>query len=95
MCFQVRQLYFYLDISRRAEYADGELKVNPTTKQPIKPAPCAGVRGTIIKVEDLFYNIGARKAGLSNHGDEARRIIDVVTKYALHSTGVSISLKKV
>jgi DNA mismatch repair protein MLH1 len=46
-------------------------------------------------VEDLFYNIGTRKSGMANHADEARRIADVVTKYALHSTGVSISLKKV
>jgi DNA mismatch repair protein MLH1 len=78
----------------KAEYVDGELKRDPETNEPIKPVPCAGVRGTVIKVEDLFYNIQTRKSGLANHAEEARRIVDVVTKYALHSTGVSISLRK-
>ncbi|KAL0479900.1 DNA mismatch repair protein MLH1 [Acrasis kona] len=78
----------------KAEYTNGELNIDTATNQPIKPTPIAGLRGTSIRVEDLFFNIGARRSGFNNHAEESRRIIDVVSKYAVHSAGVSITLRK-
>ena len=65
-------------------------------KSNVKPTPCAGVNGTIITAEDLFYNMATRKAALKNHNECYRAILDVVTKYAIHyaAQGVSFTCKK-
>jgi DNA mismatch repair protein MLH1 len=49
--------------------------------------PCAAVPGTCITVEDMFYNIPNRRKALGSANDEFRRIYDVVSKYAVFSTG--------
>ncbi len=43
----------------------------------------------------MFYNITSRKKALKQPNDEYLKIVDVVTKYALHNYSVSFSLKKV
>jgi len=55
----------------------------------------AGVKGTQITVENLFYNVLTRRKALKNASEEYQRIVDVVSKYALHNAGVSITCKKV
>ena len=65
---------------------DGKLSGNPK--------PCAGNQGTSILVEDLFYNIPIRKKAMKNTSDEHSRIVDVVTKYAVHNSSVGFTLKK-
>ncbi len=57
--------------------------------------PCAGNIGTIIKVEELFYNDKHRREYLSKENEEFRRIADVVAKYALNNVGISFRLVKV
>jgi DNA mismatch repair ATPase MutL len=57
----------------RASYTDGELK------EP--PLPCAGTVGTIICVEDLFYNVVTRKNALKNGNEEYGKIADVVSPF--------------
>ena len=47
-------------------YVDGKPK-------SANPVPCAGNIGTIVKIEDLFYNVPSRKrafAGKKKEGDE-------------------------
>uniref|UniRef100_A0A7N8XQT0 DNA mismatch repair protein MLH1 n=1 Tax=Mastacembelus armatus TaxID=205130 RepID=A0A7N8XQT0_9TELE len=70
----------------RASYSDGKLK-GP-------PKPCAGNQGTQILVEDLFYNVSTRRKALKSPSDEYSRIVDVVSRYAIHNSGKSFSVKK-
>ena len=41
----------------------------------------AGNHGTLISVEDLFYNMPSRKKALKSPSEEYSRIADVVNKY--------------
>lgn len=59
-----------------------------------KAKPKPGNVGTVITVEDLFYNMPTRKKAMSNHNAELSKIIHVVERYALNNPGVSITLKK-
>ncbi|XP_061766735.1 DNA mismatch repair protein Mlh1 isoform X2 [Nerophis ophidion] len=70
----------------RASYSDGKLK-GP-------PKPCAGNQGTQILVEDLFYNVSTRRKALKSPSDEHSRIVEVVSRYAIHNSGKSFSVKK-
>ncbi|XP_048451790.1 DNA mismatch repair protein Mlh1 [Rhincodon typus] len=70
----------------RASYCDGRLKASPK--------PCAGNQGTQITVEDLFYNIATRRKALKNPSDEYSRIVEVMSRYAIHNSGVSFAVKK-
>ena len=67
----------------KAKYMDGKiipLKVGDTINEP---KPCAGVMGTSIVVEDLFYNMSTRRQAFKNTSDEYQRILDVITKYSI------------
>ncbi|XP_051792047.1 DNA mismatch repair protein Mlh1 isoform X1 [Erpetoichthys calabaricus] len=70
----------------RANYCDGKLKA--------PPKPCAGNQGTQISVEDLFYNVSTRRKALKNPSEEYARIVEVVSRYAVHNSGKSFSVKK-
>ncbi|KAM4706099.1 DNA mismatch repair protein Mlh1 isoform 2-T2 [Rhinophrynus dorsalis] len=70
----------------RASYADGKLKA--------PPKPCAGNQGTQITVEDLFYNVSTRRKALKSASEEHARIVEVVSRYAIHNSGISFSVKK-
>jgi hypothetical protein len=78
----------------RACYGDGKL-VPPKTDQTAEPKPCAGNDGTIITVEDLFYNTPTRLSALRSSTEEYARILDVMTKYAVHNHKVAFVCKKV
>lgn len=52
------------------------------------PKPTAGNQGTIITVEDLFYNMNVRKNALRSPADEYQKIADVISKYAVHNSHV-------
>ncbi|XP_063421128.1 DNA mismatch repair protein Mlh1-like [Mytilus trossulus] len=67
-------------------YSDGKLK------EPVKP--CAGNVGTQITVEDLFYNITTRRKALKSPSDEHAKVVEVVSRYAVHNSGVGFTVKK-
>ncbi|SAM04902.1 hypothetical protein [Absidia glauca] len=77
----------------RGTYADGKL-IPPRSGQSADPKPCAGNDGTLITAEDLFYNVPTRKKALRSPSDEYNRIVDVVSRYAIHNSGVSFSCKR-
>ncbi|NWU72739.1 MLH1 protein, partial [Pterocles burchelli] len=70
----------------RATYSDGKIKA--------PPKPCAGNQGTQIMVEDLFYNANTRRKALKNPNEEYAKILEVVSRYAIHNSGISFSVKK-
>eukprot|EP01080_Neovahlkampfia_damariscottae_P011871 gene11871-5198_t len=69
----------------RASYTDGKLKGDIQA--------LAGVQGTTIRADDLFFNNITRKKSLKPR-DEHQRINKMISKYALHNSGVQISFKK-
>ncbi|KAL8576325.1 hypothetical protein ACOMHN_006248 [Nucella lapillus] len=70
----------------RGQYVDGKLK------EAVKP--CAGNVGTQITAEDLFYNVSTRRKALRSPAEEHARIVEVVSRYAIHNAKVGFTLKK-
>ncbi|KAF5291784.1 hypothetical protein FQA39_LY14272 [Lamprigera yunnana] len=70
----------------KASFVDSKLKEGLTT--------VAGNQGTIISVEDLFYNMNIRRMALKSGTEEYQKIADVVGKYAIHNANVGFALKK-
>ncbi|KII91185.1 hypothetical protein PLICRDRAFT_37887 [Plicaturopsis crispa FD-325 SS-3] len=77
----------------RAFYADGQLTPAKPGLTP-DPKPTAGNDGTTIVIEDLFYNTPTRLSALRSSSEEYARILDVVTKYAVHNPKVAFMCKK-
>ncbi|VDK80429.1 unnamed protein product [Litomosoides sigmodontis] len=67
-------------------YADGQLQGD------IKPS--AGLDGTTVTAEDLFYNCPSRRRAFKYPADEMNRIADVVVRYAIHNPCVSFILRR-
>ncbi|KAM9996413.1 hypothetical protein ACTFIY_002599 [Dictyostelium cf. discoideum] len=78
----------------RACYLNGKLTPPSPNEQSSDPKPCAGVNGTQITVEDLFFNTPSRKNVLKNTVDEHSRIVLLMKKYAINNPTVSFILKK-
>ncbi|KAJ7096712.1 hypothetical protein B0H15DRAFT_946177 [Mycena belliarum] len=74
----------------KAHYLDGVL-VAPKPGQTVEPKPCAGNDGTTIIIEDLFYNTPTRLSALRSPSEEYARILDVITKYAVHNPKVAFA----
>ncbi|KAJ7695474.1 histidine kinase-like ATPase [Mycena rosella] len=77
----------------KANYLDGAL-VEAKPGQTAEPKPCAGNDGTTIIIEDLFYNTPTRLSALRSASEEYSRILDVITKYAVHNPKVAFVCKK-
>ncbi|KIJ39060.1 hypothetical protein M422DRAFT_210572 [Sphaerobolus stellatus SS14] len=77
----------------KAHYADGVL-APPKPGLSVDPKPCAGNDGTTIIVEDLFHSTPLRLAALKSTSEEYARILDVMTRYAVHNPSVSFVCKK-
>lgn len=77
----------------KACYLDGVLVPSKQGQTP-DPKPCAGVDGTIITIEDMFYNTPIRLSALRSPSEEYAKILDVVTKYAVHNPTISFLCKK-
>ncbi|KAI8147032.1 histidine kinase-like ATPase [Fennellomyces sp. T-0311] len=77
----------------RATYSDGKL-VSPRPNVSADPKPCAGNNGTQITAEDLFYNVATRRRAFKAPSEEYNRILDVVSRYAVHNYSVSFTCRK-
>ncbi|XP_015886329.3 DNA mismatch repair protein MLH1 isoform X1 [Ziziphus jujuba] len=70
----------------RVSYKDGVMEHEPRA--------CAAVKGTQIMVENLFYNMTARRKTLQNAADDYSKIIDLLSRFAIHHINVSFSCRK-
>ncbi|KAH8319845.1 hypothetical protein KR074_007809 [Drosophila pseudoananassae] len=70
----------------KATYADGKLQG--------QPKPCAGNQGTIISIEDLFYNMPQRRQALRSPAEEFQKLSEVLARYAVHNPRVGFTLRK-
>lgn len=70
----------------RVSYRDGVMQD--------EPKPCAAVKGTQIMVENLFYNMIARRKTFQNSSDDYSKIVDLLSRFAIHHINVSFSCRK-
>ncbi|KAI4331770.1 hypothetical protein L6164_016727 [Bauhinia variegata] len=70
----------------RVSYRDGVMEHEPKA--------CAAVKGTQIMVENLFYNMAARRKTLQNSSDDYSKIVDVLSRFAIHHMNVGFSCRK-
>ena len=77
----------------QAHYQDGKL-APAKPGQSAEPKAAAGRPGTQITVEDLFYNIPNRRRAFRSPSEEYAKVLDVITRYAVHREGVAFSIKK-
>jgi DNA mismatch repair protein MLH1 len=80
-------------VAYTARYIDSKLAPEKPGA-PVAPRPCAGVKGTTITVEELFYNVPNRRKAFKSASEEYSKIVEVVERYATHYSGVSFSVKK-
>ncbi|KAL4651760.1 hypothetical protein ACB092_01G184500 [Castanea dentata] len=59
-----------------------------------EPKPCAAVKGTQIMVENLFYNMTARRKTLQNSANDFSNIEDLLKRFSIHHINVNFSLRK-
>lgn len=71
----------------KAKYIDGKVQG--------KISLIAGNLGTQITISDLFYNVPTRKNSFKSTSEELQKIATVITRYAVHNTGISFNLKKI
>jgi DNA mismatch repair ATPase MutL len=61
---------------------------------PAGPKPCAGMPGTTMLVEDMFYNVPTRQKAIRSGSEEHARILDMVGHYAIFATAVGMTVKR-
>ena len=81
------------DCAYKAVYIDSELAPMQQAGG-VNPRPIAGRIGTVIAVENMFYNMPTRRRAFDKPNEEYARILDVVNKYAIHHAGVAFSCKR-
>jgi DNA mismatch repair protein MutL len=83
-----------LAITSRQEAAEtgARLRVEGGIAGPVEPVGAPA--GTVVRVEDLFYNVPARLKFLKAESTERRQIDDLVTRYALAYPHVRFQLRQ-
>lgn len=87
-------LYVFLKlVSRRVIYHHVCFHVSTykPSDHPIAFARCA----SLWQIENLFYNMSARRKSLQNSADDYPKIVDLICRFAIHHTGVNFSCRKV
>uniref|UniRef100_A0A915AX11 DNA mismatch repair protein S5 domain-containing protein n=1 Tax=Parascaris univalens TaxID=6257 RepID=A0A915AX11_PARUN len=69
-----------------AEYRDGKIASDVRLS--------AGLVGTTVTAEQLFYNAPSRRRALKYPADEMNRIADVIVRYAIHNPNISFTFRR-
>jgi DNA mismatch repair protein MutL len=80
--------------SRPKEAEVGARLIVEGGKIELPPQPIGVPAGTVVRVEDLFYNVPARRKFLKTDSTERRQIDDLVTRYALAYPDVRFHLRQ-
>ena len=80
-------------ISRQPDFEMG-MKLRVDGGRAAKPQPLGAASGTVVRVEDLFYNVPARLKFLKSDRTERRHITTLVTHYALAYPQIRFQLRQ-
>ena len=83
-----------LTVTSRAETASQGARLHVEGGQIAPLQPVGAPPGTLVRVEDLFYNVPARLKFLKSDVTERRQIDELVTRYALAYPGVRIHFRQ-
>lgn len=53
------------------------------------------ILGYLLQIENLFYNMAARRKTLQNSADDYPKIVDMLSRFAIHHINVGFSCRKV
>ena len=83
--------HFVLRTRARGQQSGTELRVNGGTVASVKEVGAA--EGTVVEVNDLFYNLPARRKFLKSDGAESAQVSRIVTQLALayHEAGFTLT----
>ena len=82
----------HLELVSRPPDAAGGTRLRSEGGHVGKPEPIGAPQGTVVRVRDLFFNVPARQKFLKAEETERRRILSLVTRYALAYPQVRFSL---
>jgi len=85
---------FRMTITSRPRQAEMGMQLRLDGGKAEKPKPIGSPSGTVVRVEDLFYNVPARLKFLKSDRTERRHISTLVTHYALAYPQVRFRLKQ-
>jgi len=68
-----------------------EIYVEAGEKKYLKP--CAHSKGTTVRIKEIFFSVPARRKFLKSSNQELKKIIQIVTKYALSNPEIEFVLK--
>ncbi|MBL6982697.1 MAG: DNA mismatch repair endonuclease MutL [Anaerolineales bacterium] len=81
-------------ITSRPRQSEMGMKLQVDGGKAEKPQPLGAPSGTVVRVEDLFYNVPARLKFLKSDRTERRHISTLVTHYALAYPQIRFQLKQ-
>jgi DNA mismatch repair protein MutL len=83
-----------LELTSRPQSAGQGMRLNVEAGRASRPLPVGAPQGTLVRIEDLFFNLPARQKFLKSENTERRRIQDLVTRYALAYPLIAFSLSQ-
>lgn len=82
----------YLRMTSKTKESDSAQCIEVEDGILISDKPAASVDGTIVEVNNLFFNVPARKKHLKSMQAEFRHIVDLITRYILIHPGIHFKL---
>jgi DNA mismatch repair protein MutL len=81
-----------VQLTSRSRSESNGMRLSSENGRTGKPAPVGAPQGTVVTVEDLFFNVPARRKFLKSPATERRQIETLAARYALAYPGVRFRL---